>query len=85
MIHNKQKLHAIGNYLKERFGYEWYFVNTSLSNTSTININDISVLIRVTDKDFIVSNTIGNDTIARRFTSPMQVVNYIITRKYEVK
>lgn len=85
MKHNKEKLHAICNYLRERFGYEWYFVNASQSNPNTIKINDINVLISVTDKEFIVSNNIGDDTIARRFLSPTQVINYIITRKYEVR
>lgn len=85
MIHNKQKLHAIGNYLRERFGYEWHFMDANSPEPSVIKIEGPDVLVRVTNKDFIVSSNVDDNTIARRLLSPMQVVNYIITRKYEVK
>lgn len=86
MIHNKQKLHAIGNYLRERFGYEWHFVNALSSNPDTIMIDGVDVMIKFDrDDNLIVSHIIGDNTIARRFQSPMQVIDYIITRKFEVK
>lgn len=86
MIHNKQKLHAIGNYLRERFGYEWHFVNALSSNPDTIMIDGVDVMIKFDrDDNLIASCIIGDNTIARRFQTPMQVIDYIITRKFEVR
>ena len=86
MIHNKQKLHAIGNYLRERFGYEWHFVNALSSNPDTIMIDGVDVTIKFDrNNNLIASHIIEDNTIARRFQTPMQVIDYIITRKFEVR
>lgn len=87
MRSNKEKLHAIGNYLKERFGYEWSFQDASSSKPSIIYIEDIDVTIRFSEIDdtLLVSAKCKEDTVATRLQSPMQVINYIITRKYEVR
>lgn len=85
MIHNKEKLHAIGNYLKERFGYEWHF-NLS-SKPDTIIFDDIEVKVKFSDEHgrWWVFKEHGDGTRGVLCDSPMQVINDIITRKYEVK
>ena len=88
MIHNKEKLHAIGNYLQERFGLEWRFVDAHSSNPDTIIFDDICVMGKFSDernKWWAFKETSTGGTRGFLCDSPMQVINGIITRKYEVK
>lgn len=86
MIHNKQKLHAIGNYLKERFGYEWHFIDALSSNPDTIIFDAINIMVKFSEEQsrWLVFKEYGDGTKGTYCDSPMQVVNHIITRKYEV-
>lgn len=85
MIHNKEKLHAIGNYLKERFGLEWSFKLSS--KPDTIVFDDIGVMVKFSDEHhkWLVFKEHGDGIRGVLCKSPMQVINDIITRKYEVK
>lgn len=81
MIHPKEQLHGIGNYLTERFGLSWYIV----SPENYLYFSDIDVRVYKRDYSFEVMSLSSSTYKAVLLSSPMQVINYIITRKYEVK
>lgn len=81
MIHPKEQLHGIGNYLTERFGLLWYVI----SSENCIYFSGIDVKVTKRSTSFEVSSMASNTCKAVLLSSPMQVINYIITRKYEVK
>ena len=81
MIHPKEQLHGIGNYLLERFGLKWYIV----SPEDYLCLSDIDVKIYRREYAFEVISLTSNTYKHVLLFSPMQVINYIITRKYEVK
>lgn len=81
MMHPKEQLHGIGNYLTERFGLHWYIV----SPENYLYFSDIDVRVYKRDYSFEVMSLSSRTCKAVLLSSPMQVINYIITRKYEVK
>lgn len=85
MIHNKEKLHAIGNYLQERFGLKWSFKLSS--KPDTIVFEDIGVMVKFSEEHhkWWAFQEHGDGTRGVLRDTPMQIINAIITRKYEVK
>jgi len=86
MISNKEKMHAIGNYLRERFGYEWYFKDATSLNPNIISFSDIDIMVTFSYEQnrWLVFKEYGDGTKGTYCDTPMQVINHIITRKYEV-
>lgn len=83
MIHYKEKLHAIGNYLHDRFDFTWEFLDANVAHPDIILISEINVKVHyfAPTRKWVVTY----DNSYQKFDTPMQVINYIITRKYEVK
>lgn len=84
-MNRKEQLHAIGNYLLERFDYKWRFSDEESSFPITILIEDIDVYITYENKReaWLVYTKQGDGTKGKYLDSPLQVIFYILNRKYE--
>jgi hypothetical protein len=84
----EDKLKFLADYLKDNFSYNYDILQTSIDNLVTkISLTDIDVLIEYDYEElqsFIVT-TVADPTLIfdNKFFSATQVIDYIITRKYE--
>lgn len=86
----EDKLRFLADYLKDNFSYKYTILETSIDNLVTkISLIDIDVSIEYDYeelKSFTVINVANPTSVFDiKFFSATQVIDYIITRKYEGK
>lgn len=82
---NKEKLHAIGNYLLDRYGFRCYFKDEDSAHPSILFVEDLDIDISFspTFEQFEVKKDLHYGYTIQYFDTPLQVCHYIITRKFE--
>lgn len=82
-MNRKEQLHAIGNYLQDRFDYKWSFADEADSFPITIVIEPINVFVTYDFKrqEFLVYTKQGDGKVGRYFQTPLACISHILTKK----